>query len=130
MPTDSGTNDILSLGFLHYTTAVSREMSDEPQNPPPTSVYIMQPTHGNSQERDESNYKIKRKYKEWIAYAKADKGKEFSSCCAATECCKFLSKAFPPYSNSFPPQCTNFIDTLRQVKFTTTKDFVKFARPK
>ena len=30
MPTDSGTNDILSLGFLHYTTAVSREMSDEP----------------------------------------------------------------------------------------------------
>ena len=31
MPTDSGTNDILSLGFLHYTTAVSREMSDEPQ---------------------------------------------------------------------------------------------------
>ena len=32
MPTDSGTNDILSLGFLHYTTAVSREMSDEPYN--------------------------------------------------------------------------------------------------
>ena len=31
MPTDSGTNDILSLGFLHYTTAVSREMSDEPK---------------------------------------------------------------------------------------------------
>ena len=31
MPTDSGTNDILSLGFLHYTTAVSREMSDEPE---------------------------------------------------------------------------------------------------
>ena len=34
MPTDSGTNDILSLGFLHYTTAVSREMSDEPENSP------------------------------------------------------------------------------------------------
>ena len=30
MPTDSGTNDILSLGFLHYTTAVSLQMSDEP----------------------------------------------------------------------------------------------------
>ena len=30
MPTDSGTNDILSLGFMHYTTVVSPEMSDEP----------------------------------------------------------------------------------------------------
>ena len=41
MPTDSGTNDILSLGFLHYTTAVSREMSDEPDflmNCPPIKL--------------------------------------------------------------------------------------------
>lgn len=30
MPTDSGTNDILSSGFMHYTTVVSLEMSDEP----------------------------------------------------------------------------------------------------
>ena len=43
MPTDSGTNDILSLGFLHYTTAVSREMSDEP-------ILIA--------EDNESNYKL------------------------------------------------------------------------
>ncbi|TWJ10916.1 hypothetical protein JN06_02641 [Bacteroides zoogleoformans] len=30
MRTDSGMNDTLSLGFMHYTTAVSLEMSDEP----------------------------------------------------------------------------------------------------
>lgn len=30
MPTDSETNDILSLDVMHYTTAVSLEMSDEP----------------------------------------------------------------------------------------------------
>ena len=30
MRTDSEMNDILSLGFMHYTTAVSLEMSDEP----------------------------------------------------------------------------------------------------
>ena len=30
MRTDSGVNDILSLGFMHYTNAVSLEMSDEP----------------------------------------------------------------------------------------------------
>ena len=40
MPTDSGTNDILSLGFLHYTTAVSREMSDEPEIYPAFSYPI------------------------------------------------------------------------------------------
>ncbi len=30
MRTDSGMNDTLNLGFMHYTTAVSLEMSDEP----------------------------------------------------------------------------------------------------
>ena len=40
MPTDSGTNDILSLGFLHYTTAVSREMSDEPEILLETCIYV------------------------------------------------------------------------------------------
>ena len=31
MRTDSGTNDILSLGFMRYTTAISLQMSDEPK---------------------------------------------------------------------------------------------------
>ena len=59
MPTDSGTNDILSLGFLHYTTAVSREMSDEPK------IYD---SHRDDLERERTDEEFMAMYEQYEAF--------------------------------------------------------------